>query len=69
MEDKYIVMKKPMCIVKDGITYLTEAGATSFGNYLLSDERKSMLRNPESVGNQVTHADVENWEHKVDQEC
>lgn len=44
----------------------------SFGNYLLSDERKNNFKNhpdfPESTLeerlSQVHHADIENWKHK-----
>lgn len=44
----------------------TETDLTSFGNYLLSEERKERIINKEAVGNQVTHADFENWKLKKD---
>lgn len=41
---------------------LTPAQATSFGNYLLSPERKKIVRGVNR--NVVTHADFENWKAK-----
>lgn len=47
----------------DKTNWLTENELTSFGNYLLSNERAERISNI-NKGN-VTHADYENWKTKV----
>lgn len=51
------------------VTYFNRKDLVSFGNYLLSDERKERFQNhpePPSISleerlRNVTHADIENW--------
>lgn len=41
------------------VTYFNRKDLVSFGNYLLSEERKNQIS--KEGQNEVNHADVENW--------
>jgi hypothetical protein len=45
------------------VTYFNKKDIVSFGNYLLSEERKNRIS--ELNQNNVTHADIENWKETV----
>ena len=44
------------------VTYYNKKDLVAFGNYLLSEERKS--RTSEESQFNVTHADIENWMYR-----
>jgi len=44
------------------VTYFNKKDLVSFGNYLLSKERKE--RTSKENQENVTHADIENWKSK-----
>ncbi len=54
------------------VTYFNSKDMVSFGNYLLSEERKEMIKSHpefdesthEERLSRVSHADVENWKSK-----
>ena len=54
------------------VLYFNKTDMVSFGKYLLSDERKSLitdhpLSTPENLTNRlanVSHADIENWKEE-----
>ena len=44
------------------VTYFNRKDLVSFGSYLLSEKRKSLVS--ELNQNNVTHADIENWKYE-----
>lgn len=56
------LLNKETKILKQGGLLNDEVKLVSFGNYLLSKERKKMV-SPRSRGD-VGHWDLENWKHK-----
>ena len=57
-----ILRKKGSKTLKKGGLIYSEKDIVSFGNYLLSADRKKMVSKP-SRGD-VGHWDLENWKHK-----